>query len=123
VIKINVHPPGCRCSCGSKGAIPFMLNRPGDGLRPLRRFDLDGAMLQVRDWAVEATRSGTAPPRRSSDFELRTDMSTITLTVETADDAPVYRAKHWDTREEHASTELAPTLARIRAWCDEAVRR
>jgi hypothetical protein len=101
-----------------------MLNRPGDGLKPLRKFDAADATLQVRDWAVQALRRPSQPtPARPSDFELSRGMTTITPTVETAGPSPTFTAKLWDIMHEHTSDELSPTLAQIRHWCDAAVRR
>ena len=80
-------------------------------------------MRQVRAWAVAATRGGAAMPRRSSEFDLRNDVATMTLTVETSGRVPVFTAKLWDTLEEHSSAELGPALVHIHRWCEAAIRR
>ncbi len=120
VFKLNRHPR--RCTCGCSGNATIVVNRPGRNPRQnVRTPHLATAMQQVHDWALDAIRghdAGTQNP--SSTFDVGGGMTTITLTVEPADNTPRFSAKHWDTGQQHHSDNLDTALESMRRWARDA---
>jgi hypothetical protein len=121
VIKLNVHPPGCRCGCASRGERSFVLNRPGEHVADRQTNDLDAVLRQTHEWALDALRSRRGAPAGGSSIQIGGGMTAILLSIRPDDAAPRLVVALPETDETRETDDLNSALSVFRQWAARAM--